>query len=113
LRRLPPLDGVLLLGVKLPPECKDLDDNKDCRLLVRVLRRMPRRLLFFSKGGRGGFPGEIPRDEELQGEAQMAAPGVKVYSVRRLFQFGVCQGDRLASQLRLLMVGLEIAGDGL
>jgi hypothetical protein len=112
LRRLPPLDGVLLLGVKLPPECKDLDDNKDCRLLVRALRRMPRRLLFFNNGGRGGFPGEIPRDEELRGEAQ-AAVGVKVYSVRSLLHFGVYKGDRLAAKLRLFMVCLESAGDGL
>jgi hypothetical protein len=102
----------VLLGVKLPPECEDRDESRDCRLLVRALRRMPRRLLFFNNGGRGGLPGDIPREEELQGEAH-SAEGVNVDNFRIFFHFGVCIGDGLAAKLRLLMVGLDITGDGL
>lgn len=111
LRLLPLLDGVRLLGVRLPLECEDRDDSKDRRLLVRVLRRMPLRLLFFNSGGRGGFPGEMARDEELKGDAHAA--GVDVGSVHIRFQFGVCNGDEPA-KFRLRVEGLsQGSSDGL
>jgi hypothetical protein len=103
----------VLLGVKLPPECEDRDESKDCRLLVRALRRMPRRLLFFNNGGRSGFPEEIPLDKDLQGEVEAAA-GVNRDSICILLHVGVC-GDGSAGKIRFLMMGpsKEIVGAGL
>lgn len=106
MRRLPPLlEGVRLplVGVKLRLDCDE--ESKDLRLLllvVRVLRKMPRRLLFFNSGGLGGFPGEIPSDAGAQGDEHDpgvggTTPAAVATSPRILFFRGVCNGERVGN----------------
>ena len=55
------LKGPLLAGDLLLPECEDMVESSERRLLpALVLRKIPLRLRFFSNGGLGGLPGDTP-----------------------------------------------------